>query len=271
MKPLKDLDDTSRKLVMTRIQESRGAYDRKKQRAELLIRNPEFIKEYKELQDQIINEGFAEAFWPYESFCMRWGLDRRWHCSIPSISEFIRTTPLLVYNPKWVSNSEEYPSIGFLPNEKNSDFLFVKIDPWINLKDVEEAWPQVENLKKRIFDYSEKGKSGFGRDLCWYDLNKTHHLSPGKIACLWSEFCPKDIDLLVMKRIKRDEADLLREEDVRDLLAEIKNDPSMSELRGQFELERKLYVKGPGSSFRLAVRESIKRMGRYIKRVKPAQ
>lgn len=53
MNPLDGIDPVSKKPIMKRIRESRRAYDRKKQRAELLIRNPEFLKEYQVLQDQM--------------------------------------------------------------------------------------------------------------------------------------------------------------------------------------------------------------------------
>ncbi|TFH49516.1 MAG: hypothetical protein E4G89_04710 [Methanothrix sp.] len=79
-------------------------------------------------------------------------------------------------------------------------------------EDITAIWKQVEELKKKIFGFSDRDKWNFGDALCWYDLNKQYKMSFGKIALLWvKERAPhiRDIESFRItvregfKRIKR--------------------------------------------------------------------
>jgi len=203
-------------LILNRIKESRRTYNRKEQRAELLIRNAQFIKEWRELEGQpeleptIINWG---------GFCGRWGLSQIWDGWPGSLAKFVQTTPGLVYHPIWAGQSIDWYELAPFPDDKKPDYLLIKIDPWTSLDDIKSIWHRVKELKKAVFSYADKNKSNFGCALCWYDLNKKYRMSLGKIARLWIQ-------------------------------------------------EEASYIKDL-ESYKITVREGIKRIDQYIKRLTP--
>jgi hypothetical protein len=96
--------------ILNRIKESRREYDKKTQRAELLIRNKQFIKELKEtpadfvvdFEDRLkfktkklsvdgvnlyIN---VESFSKFKNFCLKWHIHSPWDGNIDTLSEFIK-------------------------------------------------------------------------------------------------------------------------------------------------------------------------------------
>ena len=190
--------------------------------------------------------------WTY--FCSKWHIDPKWNGKLSNLSKLL--SPLV--------------SIGM--DYGNPDFpININIGPWTSWKDVKQRWGDIELLKQTSFTIPKKSPH-FNRDLCWYDLKKKYKLSPGKIAKLWIIYCPEDIDLLVIKRVKREEKIELNEEKASELLEEIKTDPAMNELRIQFEKEREIYIEGPYSPFIDLIKKAIKSMNIKIKEFNlPAQ
>jgi hypothetical protein len=81
--------------------------------------------------------------------------------------------------------------------------IIIKIGPWTILDDIKKVWPKIERIQKTKF-YKEEKASSFARDLCWFDLNKKLYLSNRQIAELWIANYPEDIDLLVLRRVKKE-------------------------------------------------------------------
>jgi len=80
--------------------------------------------------------------------------------------------------------------------------LYLKIDPWTQLKTIENIWSKIEKMQQAIFGYRTKVKPNFGRDLCWYDLNKKEYygkLSSGRIAALWKKYFSQNISRNTIK------------------------------------------------------------------------
>ena len=69
------------------------------------------------------------------------------------------------------SQGDPYGEIWSLRVDREKTYLYLKIEPWTQKPDINKIWPQVEKLQKKIFDYTERKKRNFGRDLCWYDLH----------------------------------------------------------------------------------------------------
>lgn len=280
--------------ILRRIKESKRDYNRKAQKAELMIRNKFFMEELKETPvnfkgyyfekngNDLIYHGKngykidMSNFEKFNNFCKKWNISTDWDGKINTLSKFIKETPqivtssinLLILNGHLSSGDIEY----FDYNEFHErECLYLKIDPWTSQKDIKEIWPRIEKLQKIVFHYKAELRSTFSRDLCWYDLKNKFKLSYGQISKFWIEYCPEDIDLLVMKRIKRKEKKDLSQEDAKELLKEIRNDKSMNDLKTQFEEEREYYISGPDSLFKSAIKEGIKRITKYIKQIKTPQ
>jgi hypothetical protein len=212
--------------ILARIKESRREYGRKEQRAELLIRNTQFMKDFRKLQEKReasdnLHESGEEIFeLAFSRFCEKWGVSRRWNMETGSLSKFIETKPGLLYNPIWAGLPEfDISEVKLFPDDQKPDYLYVKIDPWTTLEDMKVIWGRIEELKKAIFGYSDKEKWNFGQALCWYDLHKQEKWGYGKIASVWIQEEAPHID--------------------------------------------------DTESFRITVREGIKRIDRYIKRLTP--
>ncbi len=213
--------------ILNRIKESRRKYSRREQRAELLIRNPQFMEKWQDIQEthkkaaMIGGQKWADDFARLQvnGLCERWGISKKWDATKASLSKFIETEPGLVYHPIWAGLPVDPAEARIFPDNLRPDYLYIKIDPWTLRDDVVAAWPRVEKLKKVIFGYSGKGKSNFGQALCWYDLHKQQRWGYGKIASVWIQ----------------EEAPHIRDTE----------------------------------SFRITVREGIKRIDRYIKRLTP--
>jgi len=195
----------------------------------------------------ICKSGIIEKYMEkWIEFCTKWHTDVDWDGKLSSLSKF--------QNPL-VSIGTDYRNLD-LP-------IHINIGPWTSWKDIKDRWDDIEILKEMVSTKPQKSQN-FSRDLCWYDLNKKLKLSPGKIAKLWIEHCPKDIDLLVIKKIKRAEREL-SEEKASELLEEIRGDPTMNDLKIQFENEREIYIKGPYSPFTDLIKKAIKSMSSKIK------
>jgi hypothetical protein len=185
-------------------------------------------------------------------FCAKWQIDSSWGGELSTLSKF--------QNPL-VSISINYRNLG-LP-------IQINIGPWTSWKDIKQRWHEIELIKRTSFSKPKKKSRVFSRDLCWYDLNKKFKLSPGKIGKLWIKHRPEDVDLLVMKKVRRDEKKELSEEKASELLREIKIDPAMNDLKIQFEKEREIYVEGPYSPLKDLIKKAIKSMDSKIKEFEP--
>jgi len=185
-------------------------------------------------------------------FCAKWQIDSSWGGELSTLSKF--------QNPL-VSISINYRNLG-LP-------IQINIGTWTSWEDIKQRWHEIELIKRTSFSKPKKKSQVFSRDLCWYDLNKKFKLSPGKIGKLWIKHRPEDVDLLVMKRVRRDEKNELSEEKASELLREIKIDPAMNDLRIKFEKEREEYVEGPYSPLKDLIKKAIKSMDLKIKEFEP--
>lgn len=185
-------------------------------------------------------------------FCAKWQIGSSWGGELSTLSKF--------QNPL-VSISINYRNLG-LP-------IQINIGPWTSWKDIKQRWHEIELIKRTSFSKPKKKSQVFSRDLCWYDLNKKFKLSPGKISKLWIKHRPKDVDLLVIKRVRREEKNELSEEKASELLREIKIDPAMNDLRIKFEKEREIYVDGTYSPLKDLIKKAIKSMDLKIKEFEP--
>lgn len=199
-------------LIRNRIKESEKEYTRQEQRAELLLRNPQFIKDLQEqhevrelggrspevdrwlssseegltIKDALDKSGEFLTETGLFRLCDRWGISRRWDMDKGSLSRFIEAAPSLLYNPSWAGLPTNLAvDAKIFPDDSRPDYLYIKIDPWTLPKDITSSWGRIEKLKKAIFGFSDHGKWNFGEALCWYDLRMKYRYSFGKIALLW--------------------------------------------------------------------------------------
>lgn len=193
-------------LIRNRIKECDKAYTRQEQRAELLLRNPQFMEELKSIKDlkkryrfiaeyfntenealrlELLKSGEEFPFILLNKLCDRWGISRKWDAEKASLSRFIETEPGLVYHPIWAGLPVDFTDVKIFPDSQKPDYLYIKIDPWTLPKDISASWGRIEKLKKAIFGFSDHDKWNFGEALCWYDLRMKYRYSFGKIALLW--------------------------------------------------------------------------------------
>lgn len=266
--------------ILKLIKKSKKYYYKDDQVEELLIRNKRFSKELEEVSFRLgedffreierLNEEhskkgipisfdsskFANYYDQWEAFCNRWNILSNWNGKISTLGMYL---------------GEKY---GLYANEeKGRKRINIEISPFTTRQDVDAIWPLVEKVQKEYYGFKAGEKPNFGRDLCWYDLNKKFNLTPRQIAKLWIENCPEDIDLLVIRRIKNKEKETLKEEDDFDLLKEIKSDPCLKELKEDFEKERKFYTTGQTEHGKFAppfidlIKKAISNMNKYMNQV----
>ncbi len=292
------------KEILKRIEESKKDYGKKTQRAELLIRNKQFIKEYKETPTDLLvdfkdrlkfktmkisSDGVSlyikeESLSKFNKFCLRWHIHIAWDGNIDTLSEFIKDSPEIICEPVnyyLVNGSIYLPEKEIVRSEglEGINYLYIKVDAWTSLENIKEAWPRIEEFQRTIFSYKAELKSNFSRDLCWYDLKTTHNLSSSKIAKLWIKHFPKDIDLLVVKKFKKDNEESLKEklqgetsllEDYSELLNMIKTGRLGEEIKSNFDEDREYYITGKTESGKFtprfidAINKAVKRMQGYI-------
>jgi len=290
--------------ILNRINESKREYDKKTQRAEMLIRNKQFIKELKETPadfvvdfedrlkfktkklsvdgvDLYIN---VESFSKFKNFCLKWHIHSPWDGNIDTLSEFIKESPEIICEPvnySLVNGDIYFPDKEIVRPEglESVNYLYIKVDAWTSLEEVKKIWPRVEKFQRTIFNYKAELKSNFSRDLCWYDLKTTHNLSSSKIAKLWIKHFPEDIDLLVVKRFKKVHEEALKEklqgqtsllEDYSELLNMIKTGRLGEEIKSNFDEDREYYITGKTERSKVtprfidAINKAVKRMESYI-------
>jgi len=208
------------KEILELIENSKREYNKIQQRAELLKINKKFISELGAVKKvlgkdffkliKFLNSfalgNFNNDFNPdnsknyandiaiWQKFCDRWHIKSHWNGLIDSLDKYIKEDPVF-----YIEQEEE--CVGEpIPLEK----IIIVVDAWTMLKDIIKIWPKIEDLKKRVFFSKVQKKSNFGRDLCWYILNKRYKKKYKEIAELWLKYCPDQVDDLVINQIKND-------------------------------------------------------------------
>jgi hypothetical protein len=222
-----------KKQILGRIKASTHTYGREEQRAELIFRNPDFRRDLRRVQKWVswVKQGRKSK---YRALSLFSELCNHWQIRENwNLSK--DTLPQCVKMDIGViyGSAEKgwWDSDTPYPGVDSEAFIYVRIDPWTKREDLEAAWGRIEDLKKTVFGYSDKDKDSFGNMLCWYDLNKEYGLSLLVIARLWMQ--------------------------------------EMAPLM----LTREASKKGtlPDESFKITVREGIKRIEGYIDRLTPPQ
>lgn len=222
-------------------------------------------------------------------FCHRWNINHEWQGELNSLHKFIKETPQIVCRSDDMLVAEKKlkaSTIEPINKELRYRYLYLKLDAWTGLKDIKKIWPRIEKLQKVIFEYKAEEKANFGRDLCWFDLYKGKNLSYSKIAKVWVENFPDDIDLLVLKSFKREHLKEIKRElkgetsvllDNKILLKEIIEGRLKEKFFGDFFEEKKFYITGEmrrrkfTSPFMDTIKQAIKRMEKYIRQIQPAE
>jgi hypothetical protein len=296
------MDNKIEKLIKT----YNKKFDINTQRAELLSRNKHFIKELNEHFDRSGLKGFmpykghfqkgreeqkarmtkinkskvedtaSKLVWPkswqkghklkehlemhmrlWAFICKRWNIMPEWDGDLKSLSRYME------------------PPMGFYlleGNEAVRPALLMSLNEWTTLSDIKSAWGQVEEYQDQLWKKQEK-RTNFARDLFWYDLLKKQGLKIREIAELWEERYPEEIDLLVLRRIKK----RIAKEDLRgkvldekDLLKETKSGFLAEKYKQDFEIEREDYVSSGEEGKKItppfidAIKKAIKRMEQQI-------
>ncbi len=175
------------------------------QETEALLKDRKFLNELKYTSNNIFYYVGSEA---WESSCRRWHISTLWDGQDNTLEKFIDDSIIVLFRDDKTRESrmlnithsvdplgDPFGEIWSLRVDKERAYIYLKIEAWTGKKDIEKIWSQIEGLKKRIFYYSERDKKLFGRDLCWYDLNKKEEFgkqSFGKISILWRRYLNGD-------------------------------------------------------------------------------
>ena len=298
------------------IENCKKEYSKQSQRAELLKRNKQFLNEAADnipidyFVDEITNsdkkieeisiDGIVlyldiEKYAKFKKFCNKWNIFSTWDGNFDTLSHYLKDSPEIITNPYYYSliNGNIYqPDTEFSDSAKLWDlnYIYLKLDAWTSLESIKKLWPRIEVFQKAIFAYKFELKTNFGRDLCWYDLNKQFDLSPNKIALLWAENRPDETDLIVIKNIKRNTGLMqgIREEidknntlkdlqgrslDDKEFMNEIRSGRLFKFFKNLFKDEKRFYISGEtgrgkfGSPFVELIKQAIKRMKICIENV----
>ncbi len=157
----------------------------------------------------------------WERFCGKWNINPKWNANLRNFRKF--------QGPP-VSMGVDFPYSFLFPLSALP--IIIQIGPWTTLEDIRKVWVKIERIQKRRF-YKEESSANFTRDICWYDLNTKLKMKPRQIAELWVKEFPKEIDILVMRRVKKQYKELSEENEL-ELLDEINVDSSLHELKTQF-------------------------------------
>lgn len=204
---------------------------------------------------------------PWNKFCERWHIKPEWNGRLDSLKGCL-----------------ERPVELFVLEEvkKKTAVILIRIDNWTILNDIREVWNKIEDAQNSMWKKQEK-RSNFARDLCWYDLNINHGLKPKEIGSLWVKYFPEEIELFVIRRIKKD----IKKQDLGgkaltddQLLHEIKTGFLSAKYKPIFLEERDYYLKGKmhtgagkiskfNPPFLDVIRKAIQRMEEQINQARP--
>lgn len=288
--------------ILKILEQSKKDYDKKSQRAELLKKNKIFLEELKKVKNQLCDNFFKKLeemnqarkgghfgehplfsdkdftdSWlhKWSPFCKYWDIDIYWTGKLESLEEFLWHRIRIIYFPR--------------PKKAEKGYLAIDLDAETTLKDIRAIWSKIDEYQKEWLGRKVKKKTNFGRDLCWYDLYK-FGLSYKEIAELWAEKFPENIDLIVIRRLKRDEIsmkeireDINKDDELkalrsrqlkdREFLFEIRNGILAKKFKYIFDNEKDYYLKGKASHgggwppFIDVIRRAIERMEKYISQV----
>lgn len=206
---------------------------------------------------------FTDDYMPlWQTFCERWHISAEWDGNLISLRGNLKA-------PVELDIVEE--------KKKGASSIIIKIDNWTILDDIHEIWSEIEKYQNEIWKKEEK-RTNFARDLCWYDLSKVLNLKLSDIAKIWINIFPNEIDLLVIRRIKKEiEKEDLKEIDLSDteLLHEVKSGFLAEKYKDYFAGERDFYITGisattksPEGKFNIpfvdVVKKAISRMEKQI-------
>jgi len=212
---------------------------------------------------------FEEDLEWWKSFCDTWSIDYEWDSKLESLNRYIR-------NPVEIYCIESPPN-----NFKNKEdwAFFLRFNAWTTKEDINDKWQLVEWIQRNILGKYER-KANFSRDLRWYDLYKKGNMTPKEIAELWIKKYPEDIDLLVIRKIKKDIKEAINKDerlkefrrqelDDNELLKEIKSGKLMKKVEDyyDFNYEREDYASGKYPPFIDVIKKAIKRMENQIRQV----
>jgi len=174
---------------------------------------------------------FTDDYIPrWVTFCERWHILAEWDGKLNSLRGNLKgSVELEIVEDK----------------KKGVSAIIIKIDNWTILNDIREIWNEIEKYQNKLWKKEEK-RTNFARDLSWHDLYKVVGLKLSDIAKIWINSFPDDIDLLVIRRIKKE----IEKEDFKDrnlsdteLLHEVKSG-SLKKYKDYFEGERDFYITG---------------------------
>ena len=197
----------------------------------------------------------------WEGFCERWHIRNEWNGRLRSLEKFLNA-PIEFYTLQ--------------SQDGEAATLLIRIDNWTIQNDIIDAWHDIEDYQRRIWGKEGK-RANFMRDLCWYDLDKKLGLKPRQIANIWDSRYPDEIDLLVIrkvrKRIKKEELKGRVLDDF-ELLEAVKLGFLKEKHKKDFDEERTYYVTGQdlrgrhNPPFVDVVKKAIKRMEKQIEQMK---
>jgi hypothetical protein len=286
------------KEILEFIEKRNKEYNKKSQRAALLSRHKKFCEELKQISNRLgkdflektkdlermmkkrIYPSYPRSFWEkneeWSVFCDRWHIDPDWNGEIDSLEKYTGKPVEITIQPKFESSTKV--------------FLLLKVDSWTTLDDIRQVWPKVEKYQKKYLYQKIEKKTTFGRDLCWYDLNKKHGLSYKEIANLWNNKYQEDIDLLIIRRIKKDKIVMDQIEDAKkrddklkeligrvlddqEFLKEIKSGKLSEKFKYALNDEREFYLTGKTNRGKMTppiddlIKAAIKRIEKYINKM----
>jgi len=201
----------------------------------------------KNLSERIFNkkEILNHYQWKWAELCNRWHIEDTWNGDLNTLEQHARQN-VEIYDD-WEHNTQ-----------KNS--ILIKINEWATLDDIKSVWSEIEILQNEFWGKKER-RSNFTRDLIWYDLSTQHKMTPSNIATLWNIQHPKDIDLLIIRRFRKEidpndfGGKIIDDEQ---LLKEIRSGALKIKYKEYFDEEREYYITG-----------KIKKGSKYITTSKP--
>lgn len=179
---------------------------------------------------------FTDDYMPlWQTFCERWHILAEWDGNLNSLRGNLKgPVELEIVKDK----------------KKGVSAIIIKIDNWTILDDIREIWSEIEKYQNEIWKKEEK-RTNFARDLCWYDLSKRQGLKLSDIVGIWIDSFPDEIDLLVIRRIKKE----IEKEDFKgrvlsdnELVHEVKSGFLAEEYKEYFTGERDFYITGKSTT-----------------------